>query len=189
MLDEHGTVKIVDMGIAGRLEGRASLAQKDGVFGSPHYMAPEQAAGERIDHRVDIYGLGASAYRMLSGRTVFTGESQTEIMSKHVNEQPDRLKRVAPWVPKSLCDIVMKMLRKKPEERYQSASQVVETLGKLSSDGTAAKRPTELKRMPIRDERPKLSRHQRQRRNQLILLALIGALVVIVVLVLLIPTR
>ena len=189
MLDEHGTVKIVDMGIAGRLEGRASLTQKDGVFGSPHYMAPEQAAGERIDHRVDIYGLGASAYRMLSGRTVFTGESQTEIMGKHVNEQPDRLKRTAPWVPKSLCDIVMKMLGKKPEERYQSASEIVDALEKLSADGTAAKRPAELKRMPLRDEKPKLSRHQRQRRNRIILLALIGALVVIVVLVLLIPTR
>ena len=186
MLDDRGTVKIVDMGIACHLEGRASLAQTDGVFGSPHFMAPEQAAGERIDRRVDVYALGASAYRMLSGRTLFTGESQTEIMAKHVNDEPETLKRVAPWVPRRLCNVVMKMVSKEPDDRHASAAQVIEALEELGANGTRSVRPTELRRGPGRREKPKFNRHERRRRNMFLLLGVILGLVLLVALILLI---
>ena len=187
MLDEHGTVKIVDMGIAGQLEGRRTLAQSEGVFGSPHYIAPEQAAGERIDFRVDLYSLGASAYRMLSGRTVFQGESQTEIMARHVNEDPVPLKRVAPWVPRRLCDVVMRMLEKDPDDRYQSAAEVLEALEGLGGDGTSGPRPSALRNVPGTELKPRLSRAARRRRNRMILVGVIAALVILVLLILILP--
>ena len=187
MLDERDTVKIVDMGIAGQLEGRRTFAQTEGVFGSPHYIAPEQAAGERIDNRVDIYSLGASAYRMLSGRTVFMGESQTEIMGKHVNEEPQPLRRVAPWVPKRFCDLVMRCLEKEPEDRYQTAADVLEALERLGGESTTGPRPTSLRRVPTREVKPKRSRYERQRRNKLILVGVIAALAILVLLLLIIP--
>jgi serine/threonine-protein kinase len=183
MLDELGTVKIVDMGIAGQLEGRRTLAQTEGVFGSPHYIAPEQAAGERIDNRVDLYSLGASAYRMLSGRTVFLGESQTEIMARHVNEEPVPLKRVAPWVPRRFCDVVMRMLEKDPDDRFQTAHEVLEALERLGGEPATGVRPSALRKVPTTDRLPRKSREARRRRNRLIL---VGVIVVLVVLVLLI---
>jgi serine/threonine-protein kinase len=184
MLDEQGAVKIVDLGIAGQLEGRRSLAQTEGVFGSPHYIAPEQAAGERIDHRADLYGLGATAYRMLSGRTLFTGSSQSEIMAKHVNEEPEPLARVAPWVPKRLCHIVAKMLQKDPDERYQSAAEVIQVLERLS--GAAGPHPAELRHVGALVEKAKPRRRERERRNRLILLGVIGGLALLTLLLLLI---
>ena len=187
MLDEQGAVKIVDMGIAGQLEGRRSLSQAEGVFGSPHYIAPEQAAGERIDQRVDIYSLGASAYRMLSGRTVFTGSSQTEIMAKYVNEDPVPLRRVAPWVPKRFCDVVMKLLSKDPDDRYASAGDVLEAFDKLGAEPSGGPRPTALRKVPTAERKPTMSRYQKQRRNRIILLCVIAALAVLVVVLLLIP--
>jgi serine/threonine protein kinase len=187
MLDDQGTVKIVDMGIAGQLEGRRGLDQREGVFGSPHYIAPEQAAGERIDHRVDLYALGASAYRMLSGRTLFTGESQSEIMAKHVNDEPKPLKQVAPWVPRRLCNIVMNLVEKDPDDRFQSAGEFLDALHGLSAEGASA-RPTELRHVPVARDKPRRSRYQRQRRNALILVGVIVALVLLVILILVIPS-
>jgi len=188
MLDEQGGVKIVDMGIAGQLDGHRSVAQTEGVFGSPHYIAPEQAAGDRIDHRVDIYSLGATAYRMLSGRTMFTGDSQAEIMAKQVNDEPEPLRRVAPWVPRRLCDIVMKMTAKDPDERFASASDLLLAFEGLSAEA-GSPRPTALRHVPVASTRPKLSRYERQRRNMLIIGGIIGGVVLIVVLILLFSLR
>ena len=177
MFDEEGTVKIVDLGIAGQVRGRRGFEQTEGVFGSPHYIAPEQAAGERIDHRADIYGLGASAYRMLSGRTLFTGASQAEIMAKHVNEEPEPLWKVAPWVPRGLCKVVMKMVGKDPDERYQSAREVIAALEELGA-GTPP-RPTELRHAGRLTAKRKPRRAERERRNKLILAGVIAALVAV----------
>ena len=180
MLDDQGAVKIVDLGIAGHLEGRSTYVQSEGVFGSPHYIAPEQAAGERIDHRADIYGLGASAYRMLSGRTLFTGVSQAEIMSKHVNEDPAPLSRVAPWVPRRLCKLVMKAIEKDPDDRFESAKTLIAALEGLSGGAATAKRPTELRHIgELVDTQHRPKRYQRQRRNRRILVGVIVGLVLL----------
>jgi len=187
MLNEQGSVKIVDLGIAGQLEGRRGFTQSEGVFGSPHYIAPEQAAGERIDHRADIYGLGASAYRMLSGRALFTGASQAEIMAKHVNEEPEPLSRVAPWVPRRLCKVVEKMIEKDPDDRFQSANEIIAALEGLSAGVAAGSRPTELQHITdLVVEKRKPGRYARQRRNRLVLAGVIGGLLLLVILLLVI---
>jgi serine/threonine protein kinase len=188
MLDDKGVVKIVDMGIAGYLEGKKKLSQRDGVFGSPHYMAPEQAAGEHIDHRADIYGLGATAYAILSGRTLFRGESQLEIMSKHVNDEPEDLARVAPWVPKRLCQLTMKMLAKNPEDRFKNATDALEALQRLGGQDSRTPRPSELRRVPTSQRNATTNRYARQRRSRLIVAGVLIVLVALVVVLLLIPS-
>ncbi|NQT85181.1 protein kinase [bacterium] len=187
MYAETGIVKIIDMGIARLLGKKRHLVQSDGVFGSPHFIAPEQAAGDRIDHRADLYSLGASAYRMLSGRTMFTGESQAEIMAKHVNEEPRPLKDVAPWVPTRLCDLIMMLVEKEPNDRYSSAEEVLEALESLSAGGAVVPRPAELRRVPKTREATRHTRYEKQRRNKLMLLGLIAGLILLVLLILVIP--
>lgn len=182
MLDEHGVAKIVDLGIAAERKGKGGVDQSEGVFGSAHYIAPEQASGEEIDGRADLYGLGATAYHMLSGRTMFTGESQTEIMRKHIEEDPEPLRKVAPWVPKSLAAVVMKLVEKEPGDRYQSARELIEALEGLSAGAAVAERPVELRHVEQIGglaRKPKTDRYERERRSRLIVLAVIGGLILL----------
>jgi len=187
MFAETGIVKIIDMGIARLLGKKRQLIQRDGVFGSPHFIAPEQAAGEKIDNRADLYSMGASAYRMLAGRTMFTGESQAEIMAKHVNEEPRPLKDVAPWVPTRLCDLIMILVEKQPSNRFNNADEVLQALDSLGAGGPAAPRPTELRRVPVARETTRHTRYKKQRRNKMILIGLIAGLILLVLLILVIP--
>jgi len=189
MLDEQGTVKIVDLGIACQLQGKRSSDQSEGVFGTAHYIAPEQAAGETIDHRADLYSLGATAYHMLCGHTVFSGKSQTEIMEQHVEDEPVPLHEVAPWVPRSLCDLVMRLLEKNPDNRYASARELIEALDDISAGGARVGRPIELQhveRIKRLTDKPKTTRYDRERRNRKILVAVIGGLLLLAVLLFLI---
>jgi len=97
MLTGDGEVRLTDLGIARTVKSMAEkVNQEGGVLGSPHYMAPEQARGEPIDHRVDIYSLGATFYRIVAGRTPFTGKTAREIMEKQVYEEPPGLRSLDP---------------------------------------------------------------------------------------------
>lgn len=182
MLDEHGVAKIVDLGIACERKGSRRADQSDGVFGSAHYIAPEQASGEKIDSRADIYGLGATAYHMLCGHTMFTGESQAEIMSKHVEEEPEPLQAVAPWVPRSLCAVVERMTAKDPDERYGSARELIQALESLGAGVGGASRPIELRHVDQLGElaeKPRTDRYQRERRTRRLVAGVIGALLLL----------
>jgi len=130
MIGFEGIVKIGDLGIAKTLRDSPTVAQADGVYGSAHYMAPEQALGRDIDCGVDIYSMGATFYRVLAGRPLFTGKSQREILLKQVNEQPRPILELEPSLPRELANIIERMLRKEPQERYQSA---LEFLGGLEA--------------------------------------------------------
>lgn len=132
MLTETGRVKICDLGIAESLMERGAIEQQEGVFGSPHYIAPEQAAGDDIDHRVDLYSLGATFYRLLAGRTPFSGKSSKEIMRKHIDEEPVPLKETDPTIPDRVCKVIEKMMAKDPNQRYQNAGEVLVDLEKLT---------------------------------------------------------
>ena len=127
LMNDEGVVKIGDLGIAKRV-GFGSGVQEEGIFGSPLYMAPEQAKCEKVDHRADIYSLGASFYHILAGRPLFEGKTPQEILLKQINEEPPPLKSVASDVPDEVCEIVEKMLRKDVKKRYQSASEVLADL-------------------------------------------------------------
>jgi serine/threonine-protein kinase len=132
MLGFDGIVKIGDLGIAKTLTDRRTVGQEDGVYGSAHFMAPEQARGHEIDCRVDIYSMGATFYRVLTGRTLFQAQSQQEILLKQVQEPPEPIREVESSIPKPLAEIIDRMLEKDPRERYRSARDFVAELEALA---------------------------------------------------------
>ena len=126
MLTAEGTVKIGDLGLAKRAEEAAGEGGQ--IFGTPHFIAPEQAQGKPIDHRADTYALGASFYRILSGKTPFTGENVKEILVKQVQEEPVPLQKLATDLPDELAAVIGKMMKKRPDDRYRSAQGLYEDL-------------------------------------------------------------
>jgi len=133
MQNEAGTTKIADLGLATHLEAQATDAGDRKIFGTPHFISPEQARGERVDARSDLYSLGATAYRLLTGHTPFEGATTREILRGHFFEAPRPLGERAPDVPPELAAIVLKLLAKKPEERHASAGALLQELERLRS--------------------------------------------------------
>lgn len=131
MVMEDEAVKLGDLGLA--MSAQELQGEQAGVFGTPHYIAPEQAMGKPIDHRADIYALGASFYRILSGQTLFTGQTVKEILKKQVRDPHPPLTTHLPDCPPAIVTIIDKMLAKNPAERYQHASDVLNDLDNWQS--------------------------------------------------------
>jgi serine/threonine-protein kinase len=128
MLTGEGDVRLSDLGIAKTLNAKGKAEQSDGVFGSPHYMAPEQARGLPMDHRSDLYSLGCTYYRILLGRVPFAGKDAKEIMEKQVFDECE-----APWkldhgFAPMVYTILSKLMKKRPAERYQTADALIRDL-------------------------------------------------------------
>ncbi|MEZ6071029.1 MAG: protein kinase [Pirellulales bacterium] len=134
MLTRDGEVKVADFGLARRTsEGKnVDLTQVGVTMGTPLYMSPEQVEGRRLDARSDIYSFGVTCYHMLAGQPPFTGETSLAVAVQHLNKQPPALSGARPDLPAQLCQIVHRMLAKNPDERYQSASDVVAALDALN---------------------------------------------------------
>ncbi|MHC4471383.1 MAG: protein kinase domain-containing protein [Planctomycetota bacterium] len=128
MLTSDGQVKLADLGLARR---RDQKDVEEGIYGTPHFISPEQAQGKEIDHRADLYSLGATAYRLLAGRTPFVGNDIQEIISKQISADPPPLRESCPEAPDELIEIVAKLMRKKPEERYASAEELLADLEEI----------------------------------------------------------
>jgi serine/threonine-protein kinase len=132
VVDKNGAdfVKILDFGIAKVAGLESKITRAGAVFGTPHYMSPEQCRGGTIDHRSDVYALGVLLYEMATGRVPFDAENPLTILSMHLNDPPKRFDSFAPPVdaPPGLESVVQKCLQKAPEDRFQSMSGVVEAL-------------------------------------------------------------
>lgn len=126
LLDEAERVYLADFGIAKMVEGSGALTQTGMITGTPQYMAPEQATGQPVDQRVDIYALGVVAYEMLTGRVPFAADTPVAVLMKHVTE-PMPIPP-ASTVPEPLVRALLKGMAKKPEERWDSAGAFVRAL-------------------------------------------------------------
>ena len=134
MLTEKGIVKVADFGLAQIDQGGENLhlTKADTTMGTPLYMSPEQIRAEKLDQRSDLYSFGVTAYHMLSGQPPFKGDTAMAVAVQHLNSAPPTLLERRNDLPKPLCDLVHKLLRKKPEERYQSFTEVLEDIRLMS---------------------------------------------------------
>ena len=125
MLTRTGEVKVMDFGIARAVsDAQATMTQTAQVIGTAQYLSPEQARGERVDARSDLYSAGCLLYELLTGRPPFTGDSPVAIAYQHVRENPVPPSRVDPEVPPWADSIVLKAMAKDPAARYQSAGEM-----------------------------------------------------------------
>jgi len=127
MLTKDGRVKIMDFGLA-KLKGATKLTKAGSTLGTAEYMSPEQATGEEVDQRSDIYSFGVVLYELLAGRVPFTGEHHAAIIYSILNEEPQPVARYNSGVSAEMERIISKTLAKEKEERYQHVDDLLADL-------------------------------------------------------------
>jgi serine/threonine protein kinase len=144
-----GRVKLLDFGLARAAKDDAHLTRSGAVLGTPAYMAPEQARGDKLDHRADLFSLGAVLYQLCTGQMPFGGETAMAVLTALAVENPKPVREIAPDVPPALADLVMHLLAKAPADRPQTAKEVVAALQTIEREAAPAPPGAEAGRPPL----------------------------------------
>jgi eukaryotic-like serine/threonine-protein kinase len=144
MLTANGGVKVMDFGIARAVaDTSATMTQTAAVIGTAQYLSPEQARGETVDARSDLYSTGCLLYELLAGRPPFVGDSPVSVAYQHVREAPVPPSQLDPEITPEIDAVVLKALAKDPNDRYQSAGEMKADIARLlSGEQTTAQRTT-----------------------------------------------
>jgi serine/threonine protein kinase len=151
-------VKITDFGLA-RTADDASISQSGIIAGTPMYMAPEQALGEPLDQRADLFSLGSVLYQMVTGRPPFRANSTVAVLKRVAEDQPRAIREIIPETPQWLCDIISKLHAKDPDDRYQTAREVADVLADCEAQLKAHSRLKDYSRIP-RSQPPRSGRRK-----------------------------
>ena len=154
LLTAAGEPVLCDFGIAQILQQSPSLTRTGAAVGTPEYMAPEQALGQSPDRRADLYAMAVIAYQMLLGRTPFRLDNPSEVLMAHIHTAVPPPRTLDPQMGMALEAALLKALAKDPNERYQSAGELIEALAGPTADtrpvsGTAPHPPPSRPRRPL----------------------------------------
>ena len=120
-------VKITDFGLA-RVTSESAITRHGFIAGTPPYMSPEQANGKPLDHRSDLFSLGSVLYLLCTGQVAFHAESAIAVLRRVTDHEPEPIRLVNPAIPNWLCEVIAKLMAKRPEDRIQSAKEVADLL-------------------------------------------------------------
>ena len=160
MITETNAIKVMDFGIARAVsDSSATLAQTNGIVGTAQYFSPEQARGETVDHRTDLYSTGVLLYEMLTGRPPFTGDTAVSVAYQHVSETAPSPSMVNPTISLAIDSVVMKSLSKDRSARFQSASEfrsalAAAVLGQSVTSWSDEQQPATAPMQPIVEAEP-----------------------------------
>ncbi len=143
----HHKVMITDFGLA-RAADDASISQSGIIAGTRMYMAPEQAKGDKLDQRADLFSLGSVLYQMVSGRPPFRASSAVAVLKRVADDAPRSIREIIPETPQWLCDIIAKLHAKNPDDRYQSAREVADVLADCEAQLKAHAKVQDFSRVP-----------------------------------------
>ncbi|MHC4916881.1 MAG: protein kinase domain-containing protein, partial [Planctomycetota bacterium] len=131
LIDTQGVAKLCDLGLARQAQDDSSLTQTGVALGTPHYIAPEQARGEDVDARADLYSLGATWFHMLAGRPPFVADNALAVITKHLTEPVPPLSSVRGGVSPAIEAVVTKLMAKEASGRYMSAAELLEDIADI----------------------------------------------------------
>lgn len=154
MVDPAGKVSVMDFGIARSVDA-AGMTRTGALMGTPTYMSPEQAQGQKVDARSDLYTLGIIFYELLTGSPPFEADNAMATLVRRIQEKPKGPAEAEPSVPKPVNEIVLKMLAVRPEDRYQSAAEILRDLeaweaGRTGRTSAVSRRAGKWETMPAR---------------------------------------
>jgi serine/threonine-protein kinase len=140
LFDQHDNPYLSDFGIAKAKDSSSNLTGT-GIIGTPDYMSPEQARGDAMDHRSDLYSLGVVTYQCLTGTQLFRATTPMGVIFKHVSEAPRPLRDLRPDLPASVDNVVLKALAKDPNDRYPSSSDFARALARAAGEAAGEQPP------------------------------------------------
>jgi TolB-like protein len=143
LLTPEGKAKITDFGLAALVD-RTRVTKTGAALGTPGYMAPEQARGEKVDRRADIWALGVVLYEMLAGRLPFRGDSEAAVVHSILHEEPEPVTALRAGLPPQLDSVLAKTLAKNPDDRYHHVDDLLVDLRHLSASAPLAVAPRRL---------------------------------------------